>query len=452
MLKKIIINYLIKLKRKKIIIYFFVSCLPQFLYAEEKIFNSVYLDIPFIDAPSGSNKYNPLLDPSMQESLKYAKSMYHLTNYGLSSLFPEKNGEVIWYGALTVFAANALISSLPIPLFDVWLHEEWHRAVMTQRNISSHNGVYNFDFGSSTIPVDKVADEDLIRLKKDHPAEQVRLSAAGMEAQATLITELAKDKFYRNIKTFQAGTMILQAFSIYNYMSICNTNENLTMSKEELTDISKRDFTGYDCTAWVYDLFRPDEPYTARGLVPSGVGINRYINYNQLTEAEKRFLYRNKNLSLLNFTQPIADIFSPFEYEDHKFQVALSHYLTSFGDAIETNLFYKNKKFNLFAKIHVYENTVRNFLGITFESYDKQLFNTPFYFSPKISIWEQPANQRYDDKTGKIGILFGLKSAYEFLQNFQSYIEFIGKSEGWVAGEVNINSGLRTIAGLTYKF
>ena len=69
--------------------------------------------------------------------------------------------------ALTVFAANVLISSMPIPLYDVWMHEEWHRAVMTQRNISSHNGVYNFDFGSSSIPVDRVTDDDLIRLKKN---------------------------------------------------------------------------------------------------------------------------------------------------------------------------------------------------------------------------------------------------------------------------------------------
>lgn len=450
MLKVIVINCLFNLVRK--IFFFFLFSFTTYLSAQENSMKSVFLDIPFIDIPNGSNKFNPLLDPSMQESLRYTKSMYHLTNYALASLFPEKNGKVIWYGALTVFAADALISSLPIPLYDIWMHEEWHRAVMTQRNISSHNGVYNFDFGSSSIPVDRVTDDDLIRLKKEYPAEQVRLSAAGMESQAVLITELAKDTFYRNIKTFHTGTMLLQAFSIYNYLSVCNSNENLTMSKEELTDISKRDFTGYDCTAWVYDLFRPDEPYTSRGLAASGIGINRYINYSQLTEAEKRFLYRNKNLSLLNFTQSITEIIEPFEFGEHKFQVAMSHYLTSFGDAIDTNLFYKNQQINLFAKIHVYENAVRNFLGFTLESYDNQLWDSSFYFSPKISIWEQPVNQRFDDKIGKMGILIALKSAYEIVHNFQSYIELIGKSEGWVAGEVNLNSGLRTLAGITYKF
>ena len=30
-------------------------------------------------------------------------------------------------------------------------------------------------------------------------------------------------------------------------------------------------------------------------------------------------------------------------------------------------------------------------------------------FFPKISIWEQPVNQRFDDKTGKMGILIALK-------------------------------------------
>ncbi len=31
--------------------------------------------------------------------------------------------------------------------------------------------------------------------------------------------------------------------------------------REEGADVKRRDFVGLDFTAWVYDLFRPDEPY-----------------------------------------------------------------------------------------------------------------------------------------------------------------------------------------------
>lgn len=51
--------------------------------------------------------------------------------------------------------------------------------------------------------------------------------------------------------------------------------------------VSVRDFTGHDFVAWVYDLHRPDEPYGARGIHPSGVGIDRYRKSAQLTPDER---------------------------------------------------------------------------------------------------------------------------------------------------------------------
>ena len=57
------------------------------------------------------------------------------------------------------------------------------------------------------------------------------------------------------------------------YHSLCVNDELDTMMDEinarETTEAS-RDFTGPDCTAWVYDLRRPDEPYADRGTHPSG--------------------------------------------------------------------------------------------------------------------------------------------------------------------------------------
>ena len=41
-------------------------------------------------------------------------------------------------------------------------------------------------------------------------------------------------------------------------------------SNLEERNIAKRDFVGLDCNAWVYDLFRPNEPYELRGIHPIG--------------------------------------------------------------------------------------------------------------------------------------------------------------------------------------
>lgn len=54
MLKKIIIKYLFNLTRK--IFFFFLFSFSTYLSAQEKSMNSVFLDIPFIDIPNGSNK------------------------------------------------------------------------------------------------------------------------------------------------------------------------------------------------------------------------------------------------------------------------------------------------------------------------------------------------------------------------------------------------------------
>jgi len=69
----------------------------------------------------------------------------------------------------------------------------------------------------------------------------------------------------------------------------------------EGTNILIRDFVGMDFTSWVYDLFRPNEPYTNRGIHPSGVGIKRYIKTSDLTKEEQSYLKLQGFLSLFNF-------------------------------------------------------------------------------------------------------------------------------------------------------
>src|SRR6185503_15319227 len=75
-------------------------------------------------------------------------------------------------------------------------------------------------------------------------------------------------------------------------------------NRKEGTNVPTRDFTGLDPDGWVYDLFRPDEPYAARGIHPSGVGIDRYRSESDFTPRERRYLRRQARLSWLNLLNP----------------------------------------------------------------------------------------------------------------------------------------------------
>lgn len=64
-----------------------------------------------------------------------------------------------------------------------WAHEEWHRAVLSRHGASSFNGIYELKPFRSFISVKHVSDEDLARIKDQHPQDFVRLAAAGLELQ-----------------------------------------------------------------------------------------------------------------------------------------------------------------------------------------------------------------------------------------------------------------------------
>ena len=97
-------------------------------------------------------------------------------------------------------------------------------------------------------------------------------------------------------------------FGNSDYLHQCSgTGADATTKEEndkEGADVPRRDFTGLDCDGWTYDMFRPDEPYAARGTHPSGIGIDRYRGYSQLSPAEQRFTRKQFWMSLLNAADP----------------------------------------------------------------------------------------------------------------------------------------------------
>jgi len=413
------------------------------------------LELPVIDSPfNWSDGYTA---PSMQQSLHITKNLYQYSHYKFSQWFESKPGTRL----LSTIAFD--IVSLWLPFGATWLHEEWHRAVLSNRGIDSYNEVYDFPLFAETIAVKHVKDEDLIRLKHDFPADIVRLHAAGIEAQYELNFALEKDRFYLRPPTWDGMILWVNYVNAISYMYACASNQSNTITdkilQNEDDDVSQRDFTGLDCNAWVYDLFRPDELYEQRGLHPSGVGINRYIKYDDLTDEEKDYLNRNYKLSYVNLIDPILFGFEsftathPFNQQAFRWNATLRHHLTSFGYSIDANFFYQQQSVNAMAIVHNYFNKSHFFPGLELAllRFPISLFDTRLPFSVRASLWLQPKEQQFLTDESELGGIATVKFHLPARQTWETFVEMEAKTQGWVAGNVYLGRNLSVRLGVAAK-
>jgi hypothetical protein len=413
------------------------------------------LELPLVDHPfNWSDGYTA---PSMQQSLHITKDLYQYSHYKFSQ----------WFESRPVASALATIGfdvvSIWLPFGAAWLHEEWHRAVMSTRGISSFNEIYEFPLFAETISVKHVKDEDLIRLKQEYPADMVRLHAAGIEAQYELNFALEKDRFYLQPATLDDAILWINYINNISYMYACASDQSNTITDEILQneddDISQRDFTGLDCNAWVYDLFRPDEPYELRGTHPSGVGIQRYIRYDDLTDEEQSYLNTNFKLSFLNLIDPFLYRFefftatNPFNRQPFRWNTTLRHHLTSFGYSIDANVFYQQNSVNAIAIAHHYVNKNRFFPGLELAliRFPVSVFGTHLPLSVRTALWLQPKDQQFDTGESKLGGIATATLHLPINKQWGTYLEMEAKTQGWVAGNVYLQDNVSVRLGVAVK-
>lgn len=416
---------------------------------------ALILEIPIADYPF--NWTDGYTVPSMQQSLHITKDLYQYSHYKFGRWF--ENRPV----ARTLSIIGFDVVTIWMPFGTAWLHEEWHRSVMSNRSIDSFNEIYEFPLFAETVSVKDVKDEDLIRLKKQYPAEMVRMHAAGIEAQYEFNFAIEKDRFFLSTPTFDNALLWLNYANNISYLYACASNESNTITEEILQnedeDISERDFTGLDCNAWVYDLFRPTEPYEQRGVHPSGVGINRYIKYDDLTVDEQDYLKDNLKLSLLNLVNPFLyrfDYFTatnPFNENPFQWNASLRHHLTSFGYSVDANLLFKQNSVNAIAIIHNYFNKSHYFPGL-----ELVLIRFPIKvnawrwpLSVRTAFWLQPKEQMFFTDESELGGIATIKLNIPTQTNVESYIEVEAKTDGWVAGNVYLQNDVSLRLGISAK-
>ena len=394
-------------------------------------------DIPLLDSDNFARGFHA---PSMEQAVSWTAAFYDSSHRAIQRAWGTREHYAKTSIAIFDFVTLAVLA---MPLSDVWVHEEFHRAVLANRGVASFDDVYRFRLSAGSIAVSHVRDDALVRMKRDHPADLVRAHEAGIEGEAATVLRLEKDHFFHGATSWNLPLYWFAKTNSIAYIAngpTRSTNDTTRdWERDEGASISKRDFTGHDFTAWVYDLFRADEPYEARGIHPSGVGIRRYVRESDLTPEEKSYLRRQGRLAAINLLDP--NLYGGYGLTSHgrAINVAASHTLTPFGYAIDVNTFLRDRDHRVFVVLHLYRNHERTFPGLELELPGARI-------TPRLALWSQPSNQRFRDSAGRFGALAGVQ-----VRRGRWYAELDAKSAGWVAANVHLDRSASARLGFALR-
>ena len=413
------------------------------------------LDFPAFDAPY--NTTNGGRAPSMQQSLALGIDFYEASHGLIQRAWHGRR----WPTVLSITAWDFFTSGVvPLPGADPWVHEEFHRAVLGRRAISSFNDVYSFNPTKPGLYVSRVTDEDLIRLKRDHPQELVRASAAGIEGDYLLVQGLERNGFFGrssgwHLPIYLGAKLVSIGYIWSAHLDRVNADTD-QLNQMERSDISVRDFTGHDVAAWVYDLHRPDEPYAARGVHEGGLGIDRYIKPSDLTPDEMRYVEQQGWLSLINLIDPFLlrprgfTVTNPVNDKSVQISARGGHLLTPFGYTIDADVVLQQGLVGLALEVHTYVSHNKTLPGV-----DLSLVEYPIgksiVASPRLALWLQPANQRFDAVSSTGGGLLGCRFDWRVRHGMGLYVDLEGKSAGWVAGSEYLGATGTVKLGMTIQ-
>ena len=404
------------------------------------------LDLTLLEVPASVQSL--AVRPTMRQSLGITESTYVLGRRGIVALLPEADlGRKLAIGAF-----DALTTYLPGGFG--WLHEEWHRAVLSRHGANSYNGIYSFPIFQDVVTVSRVRDEDLERLKRDHPADHVRLMSAGLESGYALLDAIGAREFFEgdlDSSGLLRWTLVLNSFVYVASASVPDFVEELTEKRydEEGADVSARDFTGHDVTAWVRDLHRPDEPYAARGVHPSGVGVDRYVVRADLTSRERDYLLTQGRLSLLNLLDPTLFGIDAFRWgAATQYTFAFRHLLAPFGYSLGTRIMIRSGNHDLRVSGVAYRNSQNWYPGLDVE-YGSSLpgLGSHVSLTPRLAMWIQPEGQRFRTERGVVGGLVAV-TVRPSGNGTNPFVELLAKSRGWVPGEMSLEASVDVRLGL----
>jgi hypothetical protein len=422
------------------------------------------LQAPLSDLPYGFK--GGFDSPSMRQSMLWNTSSIQLANQTIGWLWEGRQPGFLRYFGTWASLGLFTYASVYLPPGGAWMHEEWHRAVLTKEGVSSYNGVYHWDIGAEAIAVDHVEDAELAEMKADHPADFIRLMSAGLESETESVRLMRRNNFFLGRRSeYDLLSWWNTNLNGAAYLYICSVkefDETLKEANFEEEKMSERDFTGLDFRAWVHDLRRPEEPYAQgpRGRIhPTGSGVDRYLLYSDLTPDERNYLRLQAGLSLLNLVSPQSigrdwlPGVNPWDGGGFLWNFGLSHHLTPFGFDVGGDFLVRRGKWSWVVSMQGLINGEMALPAMAGElfRYPVPVGRSDIYLTCGASAWLQPENQlHYTSSVAPGGaVLLGLAVPLQY--SLELFAEADAKTEGWMPGNVYLDAAVQGRAGLQLK-
>lgn len=401
--------------------------------------------------------------PSMMQSVELSSNLYDLSFWGVDAAGNAiiRNRNNTFGGRIANTGLKYLLglgfsyygSELPVPL-GVYTHEEFHRSVLGVNDLLSKNGNWIFHRWDGTVY--GLSDEVLSGLKVKSVNDLLYAYVSGVQSENYLTQVNVIGDFY-NPRTFYKNPFYLyNAYYVWNYFkfsasALSDSVKVLAPPHEDVNPVN-RDFAGADLTAWIYDMFSPEAPYTDRDMFPDGEGVNRRIGFSDLTTEGQEYLSRQKKLSLLNFANPAIFLINRIKVSpDFSFLAFMQYSPVHFGNDIALYVPFQIKSVNQLIAIHNYSNRDKKFPGFQYGIYNISPFqNERMEIGTTISLWSQPANQGFFDQSGKIGGAIELMSDYYIGRGFLVNLAAGYKTAGWMIGNPYIDQKAGFRVGLKY--
>lgn len=423
---------------------------------EQDSLERIYIDIPVLDLPyqtsvasATGHSMTAITNQSMATTLALCEDFQVATHLGIRELLGKRK-----ISRFAIWGFEFLSEFLPFG--SSWGHEEYHRAVMGYRGVESYDEVWNMQFFSNTISVSHETDEAMTAFHDNHINDFIRMNSAGLEAQTHLIQRLQQNDFFYHRHLNNAFSYWMNILNNQGYLEACadpETDADVTEMNSKEPDIESRDFTGFDLSAWAYELFHPSVKYADRGTHPSGVGIDRYITSDKIGDEGRDYLKKQSKLEYLNLISPMMFGINRIRLGSTQSgplygNFAVRHYLTHFGDDISLDLYLDAPNLKLVAAPHIYSNYNSHFWGFEVGVVDQPLLGDKLRLNATAKVWSQPEN--FTTTAGKFGGMVSADASYLLGKRWLAYLEVSGKSAGWQQGNVYLGSNLSARAGLRW--
>lgn len=418
------------------------------------------IELPVFDYPENADL--PYKYPSMEEAMAWSHDMYELGFFGIDELgnFLFKPGEQK-YSGLKRFGNNAFKyavgfafskygSELPVPL-GVWGHEEFHRSVLGVKGISSKNGNWLFNRWDGTVY--GLTDETLANLKTIDPGNLLYSYVAGLQYEVMLNERVTLDDFYHRKTLPRSALLLYNALYVHKCFRTASgsssDSEKVLATAQESADPAKRDFTGSDLNAWVYDMFNPTLPFSSRDPFPGGSGVNRRIGFSDLSSAEQDFIKDQKELSLLNFFNPAIFFVDRIQVnKTFSFNIFTQYMPTHFGNDIGVYLPVKLRYTGVLMDVHWYDSHNDSGMGFGLGLEDVW-FSKKIKGDIKAAVWDQPVAFFGEDRvaggSGKVTLRYSVSDVFSIC------VSVSAKTKGWQAGNPYLKENASVKVGISYE-